>query len=137
MNEIQTHLKQFNQEVDVFAKTLVPEKVILLQKKIVLEALKRLVMKTPVDTGRARGNWQVTIGRSATAAIEAVDKAGGETIKKGLAAIAALPPYQVVWISNNVDYIEFLEEGNSRQAPEGMMSLTVEELKIMFSKAVE
>ncbi|MEN6306679.1 MAG: HK97 gp10 family phage protein [Anaerohalosphaeraceae bacterium] len=137
IHAIQTHLKQFNQEVDDFAKTLVPEKVILLQKKIVLEALKRLVMKTPVDTGRARGNWQVTIGRPATAAIEAVDKSGGETIKKGLAAIADMPPYQVVWISNNVDYIEFLEDGTSRQAPEGMMSLTLEELKVMFSKAVE
>jgi len=137
INEIQSNLKQFNKEVDVFVKTLVPEKVVLLQKKIVLEALKRLVMKTPVDTGRARGNWQVTIGRPATAAIDAVDKSGGDTIKKGLAAIGDLPPYQVVWISNNVDYIEFLEEGSSRQAPEGMMSLTLEELNILFSKAVE
>lgn len=137
INEIQSNLKQFNKEVDVFAKTLVPQKVIVLQKKIVFEALKRLVMKTPVDTGRARGNWQVTIGRPVTAAIEALDKSGDETIKKGLAAIAALPPYQVVWICNNVDYIEFLEEGSSRQAPEGMMSLTIEELKVMFSKAVE
>jgi len=129
-------LEQFNKEIDDFAQRLVPEEVVKLQKKLVLEALQRIVKKTPVDTGRARGNWQTTIGESAEAALIAIDKNGGATIAKGLAAIAELPPYSIVWISNNVNYIEFLEAGSSKQAPSGMVSLTVEELRSMFEKEV-
>ena len=115
-------LIQFNREIDAFARK-VPEEATTLQKKIVLEALRRLIEKTAVDTGRARGNWQVTIGSPATGQIEgdwpkttgapkttrpplrAQDDAH---ILNQLLALTNLPPYQVVWISNNVDYIEEL-----------------------------
>jgi len=127
-------LFQFNKEIQDFAKT-VPDKVTELQKKIVLEALRRLVQKTPVDTGRARGNWQVTIGNPAGGQLDTTDADGQATIAAGLAAIAGLPDYQVVWISNNVDYIENLEHGHSQQAPEGMLSITIGELRTMFEKA--
>lgn len=129
-------LEQFNKEIDAFTRDLVPAEVVKLQKKLVLEALQRIVKKTPVDTGRARGNWQTTIGESAETAIEVLDPDGGETIAKGLAAIGQLPPYSIVWISNNVNYIEFLEGGSSKQAPAGMVALTVEELRAMFEKEV-
>jgi len=52
-----------------------------------------------------------------------------------LAALAGLPAYQVVWISNNVDYIEELEHGHSWQAPHGMLAVTVAELRELFSSA--
>jgi hypothetical protein len=128
-------LIKFNKEIDNFAR-MIPDKAILMQKKIVLEALRRLVMKTPVDTGHARMNWQVTIGKPANGEIEGYDKEGKKTIARGLAAIKDLSAYKVVWISNNVTYIEFLEDGSSKQAPEGMLAVTVEELRMMFKKAV-
>jgi hypothetical protein len=143
------NLKQFNSEIDKFVKTI-PDMVTTLQKKIVLEALKRLVEKTPVDTGRARGNWQVAIDAAAEGQLIVTDKEGIATVEKGLSVLTNLPPYSVVWISNNVDYIEFLEygtsrgptakltsEGRSTQAPEGMLAITVEELQVMFEKAIE
>lgn len=125
------NLNQFNNEIDNFAKSI-PGKVIALQKKIVLEALRQIVLRTPVDTGRARGNWQTTIVQPAGGQLDAVDKQGDETITKGLAAIATLLPYQVVYIANNLEYIEFLEDGSSKQTPEGMVKMTVEELRQMF-----
>lgn len=128
------NLAQFNREVTQFAKSI-PGKVTVMQKKIVLEALRRLVKKTPVDTGRARGNWQVTIGSPVDGQLDKKDPEGDSTIAIGLAALAGLPPFQVVWISNNVDYIEFLEEGSSGQAPEGMLAITIEELRNMFREA--
>ena len=130
------NLKEFNSEIDAFTKTI-PDKVVALQKKIVLEALKRLVEKTPVKTGRARGNWQATIDAAAEGQLEVLDKDGGATITKGIAALTGLPPYSIVWISNNVDYIEFLEDGSSKQAPAGMLAITVEELRMMFEGIVE
>ncbi|RKY09814.1 MAG: HK97 gp10 family phage protein [Planctomycetota bacterium] len=125
------NLAQFNKEVGAFAAT-VPEKVSQLQAAIALEALKRIVEKTPVDTARARGNWQTTIGTPASEVLDETDMDGMATVQKGAAAIAELPPYQVVWISNNLDYIEFLEDGSSQQSPAGMVATTVEELRQMF-----
>lgn len=110
----------------------IPKQAVKLQRKVVLEALRRIVLRTPVDTGRARGNWQTTISHPATGQLETVDKQGDDTINKGLAAIATLPPYQVVYIANNLEYIEFLEEGSSEQAPDGMVKMTVEELRQIF-----
>lgn len=125
------NLLEFNKEIAEFAKTI-PGKVTELQRKIVLEALKRVVLKTPVDTGRARGNWQVSIGSPAGTKLDVTDKAGGETITKGLAVLTGLSPYQIVFIDNNLEYIEFLEHGSSKQAPTGMLKITVEELLEMF-----
>ena len=126
------NLAEFNREINEFAQNI-PNQVTVMQKKIVLEALRRIVLRTPVDTGRARGNWQTAIARPLTGQLETVDKAGHATITKGLQAVSNLPPYSVVWLSNNLDYIEFLEEGSSRQAPEGMVAITVEELRQMFT----
>lgn len=125
-------LDKFNAEVKEFFQKKLPSEVIKAQKKLVLEALRRVVQRTPVDTGRARGNWQVSIASPAESVLDASDKDGGGTISKGLAAMASLPPYQIVWISNNVDYIEFLEEGSSKQAPQGMVRMTVLDLRRMI-----
>jgi hypothetical protein len=127
-----SNLKEFNREVEDFVKTLPQKHIVPFQKKLVLEALKRVVLKTPVDTGRARGNWQVTIGSPAEGQLEGTGSSDA-VIARGLAVLANLQPYQIVWISNNVDYIEFLEHGSSKQAPEGMLALTIEELRVMFS----
>lgn len=144
-----SNIKQFNMEITKFAKSI-PGKVTKMQKHIVMEALRRLVEKTPVDTGCARGNWQVTIGSPASGQVSGDwPKTSGppkterpplrpednQTILNGLAALTGLPKFQVVWITNNVDYIEFLESGSaqgSTQAPEGMLAITVEELRGLF-----
>lgn len=128
-------LAQFNAEIERFSKKILPAQVVTFQKKLVLQALRLLVMKTPVDTGRARGNWQVTIDTPAEGQRDVMDAQGQATIAAGLAALESLPPFATVWISNNVDYIEKLEHGSSRQAPEGMMAVTVEELRAMFREA--
>jgi hypothetical protein len=145
-----SNISQFNTEIDAFAKT-VPDKVTDLQRKIVFYALMRLIEKTPVDTGYARFNWQTTIGSPAEGQVGERQKSTAKkgerhterppirpedqvVIDKGLAVIASLPPYQVVWISNNVDYIELLEDRWSKQAPEGMLAITVQELLLMFEK---
>src|SRR5690606_23664498 len=115
-------------------------------------------MRTPVDSGRARGNWQVTIGTPASGVVPVSDKQGGQTIAKGTETINAIPPFDVVWITNNMPYIEVLEyglfnppdpgpskdprpdrkgrvlvkDGYSQQAPQGMVGVTLAELRTMF-----
>ena len=76
-----------------------------------------LVLGTPVDTGRARANWQVNIGSPILAQLEQEDPSGTETISRNTARIRSRRSEQSIFISNNVPYIVRLNEGSSSQAP--------------------
>lgn len=125
-------LKKFEQALQRIARDLPREKVILLQKKIALEVLARLVLKTPVDTGRARGNWQVTLEQPARSIVNKESKTGKESIGEGGARIAQLRDFGVIFITNNLPYIEPLERGHSKQARAGMLGPTINELTLML-----
>lgn len=124
-----TNLRQFNARVRKLTKSLPRDQQVRFQKKIVLEALRRIVLKTPVKTGRARGNWQTTIN---TRPGNVLDVRSGDRnpISAGLSALGRLRPGQIVYLTNNVPYIIFLEEGTPNMAPIGMVKTTVQELTI-------
>jgi len=124
--------RRFNAEIEKFAKNLTPDEVVKLQKKVVFDALNKILMRTPVDTGRARGNWQVSIANYPFGEVRSTDRGGGTTTQKGAAALANLTPFQVVYIANNLPYIQALENGSSKQSPQGMMAVTYQELRTMF-----
>ena len=132
-----TNLDEFNFNIDKFTASI-PDKVVAIHKKITFEAFVRLVMKTPVDTGRAKGNWMPTIDAPFEGVLEVFDKTplgsfSSEANARIKTLLTALKPYQTTWICNNVVYIVALEEGHSqKQAPFGMMALTVEELRQIF-----
>lgn len=126
-------VEQFNQKLRDFATKHVPEQVAKMERKIALEALQRLARKTPVDTGRARGGWQVEIGQFPKGQVDRLDRDGQTTIAAGAAVIAQIgSPVRCV-IANNVEYIEALEHGHSQQAPNGMLGLTADELGRTFA----
>jgi len=111
-------VRKFNREMRKFAKKQIPEVVARATAQIVLNVLKIAVEKTPVDTGRARGGWQVSIGSLPTPN-KRKDKNGGPTIASGSSKAALAPPYQIIFISNAVEYIEVLENGLFRPADPG------------------
>lgn len=95
---------------------------------ICLDLLSGIVMKTPVDTGRARGNWQASIGSPRMTQLETTDANGDVTIAAAQDAVSQAPG-NVFWITNNLPYIMRLEyEGWSKQAPRGMARLTIDEM---------
>lgn len=104
------------------------ERVALIAMKIAIEALNRVVMKSPVDTGRFRANWTVAVGQQDLTTSEQVDPSGNATIAKGSAIILGQKGPAVIWISNNLPYAQALENGHSQQAPMGMVALTYNEL---------
>jgi hypothetical protein len=151
------NLARFTRTVENFAKNLPAVQVQRLHQAIALEGLTRVVLRTPVDTGRARGNWQVTQGSPASGFnLGAADKNGGGTISAGNSKIAQAKPFTITWITNNLPYIEVLEFGQfeppnpgpskqkrqrgktlvkngfSVKAPEGMVRVTVAELEMAF-----
>lgn len=137
IKDVRSNLKSFQRAVDRFSRTVPAAKVNLMQRKLALQALRGLVHKTPIDTGRARGNWQTTTATPAEGAIGGITRKGqsvsSSPIEKGSVAIRAAQPFGVIWISNNLPYIEALEDGSSTQAPNGMLATTLSELRTQFS----
>lgn len=101
-----------------------------LVRRVALAADQAVVMGTPVDTSRARSNWVVEIGRRASGT-RAPYSPGDKGSTGGASAAAAIQQGQGViasydidrdnsiHITNNLDYIERLNDGYSAQAPAG------------------
>lgn len=96
------------------------DKVDRVRRASVLELFQLVIMSTPVDTGRLRGNWQTTINSPAGGVREAMDPSGSMALADVVANLGSL--LDVVWLTNNLPYVERIEyDGWSRQAPEGMV----------------
>lgn len=85
-----------------------------------------LVLATPVDTGRARANWQASTSAPITQANDDTDKQGGATISRNAARIRQRLGGQDIFITNNVPYIEQLNQGSSAQAPANFVEQAIQ-----------
>lgn len=94
-----------------------PKNVAVNVNRAALRILSVVVPATPVDTGRARGNWQTSIGSPLLGETGRLDKTGGVTINAGRAALSGRKAEQTIYITNNVPYIGRLNDGYSAQAP--------------------
>jgi hypothetical protein len=112
------------------------ERILTATKKVAFEVLKRVVEKTPVDTGRARGNWIVSVGAPDHSADGAEDKSSGglATVSREATKIKAISEPATIFVQNNLPYIEKLENGSSVQAPAGMVAVTIAEIQAGFVK---
>jgi hypothetical protein len=97
-------------------------------RAVALKALTKFIKRTPVLTGRLKGNWQVGVNDEPEHPVETEDKPGGTTIAKGNAQIAQAGPYSVIYIVNNLPYASFIENGGSKKEPAGMVKVSLEEL---------
>ena len=98
-------------------------------RKTGLQILRGVTLKTPVDKGRARGNWQLD-SKNISAQLEVLDKSGGRTIGNAASKLNSLKQvkYPTIYIVNNLPYIEKLERGSSTQAPSGMVDTTIKQV---------
>lgn len=105
-------------------------------RKITLEAFRRVVMRSPVDTGRFRGNWQPTVGTIATSSLITEDKSGAATVANIAAFVESVKRGDVIYLTNNLAYARRLEYGWSSQAPEGMVGRTAAEFQQVINASV-
>ncbi|PAW51656.1 hypothetical protein CKQ80_23880 [Pseudomonas moraviensis] len=101
---------------------------------IAMAMLNEIVLRSPVDTGRFRGNNIVTVGAPVYTATESLDPSGGLTITRGLAAMTGLEPYTQVFIQNNLPYAAELEDGYSKQAPAGIYETSFNGVSQAYSR---
>jgi len=87
--------------------------------------------------GHFRGNWQLGVGSMPTVELARVDPTGAATQGAILAEIPAEAAGKVYFLANNVPYAQRLEDGYSRQAPSGVVGLTVTMFQQIVREAVE
>lgn len=126
------------------------------QKSYAFAVYASVVKKTPVDTGRARGNWNVSVGHEDTSTDDPSGyktsyrkrqkknaNEGKKTIrppaKLKYSDMSSIPDPngdESIFISNNLPYITALEYGSSQQAPAGMVGVTLANNERIFDAAV-
>ena len=119
MASFANQLNQFNVKTQSKVNTVV--------QRVGLRLLGKLVMRSPVDTGRFRGNWQLQLNDIPSGIVETVDRDGGPTITTGESELAGAAIGDAIYITNNLPYAQVLENGHSQQAPTGMLAITVAE----------
>ena len=97
-----------------------------------------VVRLSPVDTGRFKGNWQLTIGAPSSSSLLRYDESGGITLGDMQRVVRTLTPGQVAYIQNTVTYGYDLEYGSSAQArdPDGMVRVTAAKFTMLVNEAV-
>lgn len=136
MTGYQTGNNTFSIDLARFAKRANVEMKLVVQK-ISMEAFKRIILRTPVDTGRARANWGCTIGSPRLPVqLDTTDKSGNPTTAAMVAEVQKFPGDGRLFMVNNLPYIGELENGSSQQMPSGMVRATMAEMAgFMGSKA--
>src|SRR4051812_34763497 len=91
---------------------------------------------SPVLSGRLRGNWQVGLNAPVTGQLARTDKSGEVTISAGRSVLNGAKAGGIIFLSNNVPYAQRIEFGWSKQAPAGIVRITVARFQTMLDKAV-
>lgn len=108
----------------------------LVVRKVALDMGSRVVLRSPVATGRFRANWQYGVGQPNTALLETVDPTGQTSIGRISSGAVTAKLGDVIYISNSLPYALKLENGWSKQAPAGMVGLTVTEFQAAVDRSV-
>ena len=134
---------QFNVNLDKILKKA-GDNASAIARKVALELYTKVVQKSPVDSGRLRGNWNVglngvdnteyPIDASALGSLPS-----GSGLTRSASALSSFKIGDTIFITNNMPYVYKLEYGlyndgpktvggYSRQAPQGFVRITYKEV---------
>lgn len=127
----------------------------------VLIIFERVIMRSPVDTGRFRANWVASFGNPSTETKDAVDRNGAGTVKTMQDAVLSYAVGGLFYLCNSLPYALVLEYGRypnppkfgskkrgetektihvvngfSKQAPQGMVRLSAREFAYAALKSL-
>ena len=110
-------------------------------RKVSFELFSRVIMRTPVKTGRLRGNWQATTDKPAQSEVNRDDNQA-PTNQRGVGSSSAKQAMEelvlgignptVFHLTNPLPYARVIEYGDphgSEQAPQGMVRVSVAEFQ--------
>lgn len=86
--------------------------------------------------GRLRANWNASIGMPDFSTSIVRDQSGGSTIARGNGVVSQWKGGDI-YLMNSLPYVREIEyEGHSKQAPAGMVRITVTEFQTFIDQAV-
>lgn len=106
-------------------------------RKTAIDMFGRIIMRSPVDTGRFRNNWYVSIGGPSSRTTENVDPSGSNAMARVAEAAARYKLGDTIYMTNSLPYAWRLETGWSKQAPAGMVGITVAEFQQIFNRSAK
>jgi len=128
--------REFALDLKKFGKVTRKQATLIFQK-ITIDLDTRIVLGTPVDEGRARGNWFPSINTPSTAMDEkSLDKSGSKAIAAVTSTATGAKLGETVWMTNNLPYILPLENGHSGQAPEGMVDINLNAVAAQYGGSI-
>lgn len=123
-------------------------------REFAILAFSRVIMRSPVDTGRFRANWNISYGSPDTNTSAITDPSGAGKLAAVNAAVLSFPIGGVFYLCNSLPYARVLEYGEypdppirgsqkrgedeptihvvggySKQAPRGMVRVVAAEMK--------
>ncbi len=105
-------------------------------RKACIDLYRSIVEKTPVDTGRAKASWGISTTGAAAPQTNETGYSQSELVGiiDGYVSDFKLTVNDsTVTIVNNLEYMEYLEDGTSQQAPYGMVALSLAEFEAYFN----
>lgn len=104
-------------------------------RAVAFDMFSRIIVRSPVDTGRFRGNWQIDVHIVPAGWAEQYDKGGQGSIDRGRINLTKFRLGNTISMRNNVPYSIALEHGHSGQAPQGMVKVTMVEFGAITAAA--
>jgi len=108
-------------------------------RKACIDLYRAIVEKTPVKFGRAKASWSLATSHAS----DVHDNEDGysfneidQIIQENVSGFKLSVHDSTVFIYNNIEYIEYLENGTSKQAPAGMVSISLVEFETFFNNAL-
>ena len=118
------HIRQFEKDLNDFSAQLnvAVEKVVI---KIALDLHAKISRRNPVDTGRSRASWDIKEG-SPSDFLPPEGTYRGAKPQDG----SKLTGRTITFVTSAVHYVEYLEKGSSKQAPAGMIDISLAEVYV-------
>ena len=127
MSDQAANVKEFNANITAFAEAMRVDSR-LAYKRIIFDIWRRIIKRSPVDTGRFRASWTIN-QETPDETVQAPDqKSYSYKATFDESKLNWTQAYPMLWINNSLPYAERLETGWSKQAPSGVVGLTILEI---------
>lgn len=132
-----SNIKEFEGELDSeVIKTV--RRFVQLHKAIGLYTYRRIIDRSPVCTGRFRRNNNISVGEPDETIVPPADTdectgtIRAPSLGEAQLRLVPLKPFDVIWINNPLPYAGALEWGHSKQAPEGVYEVALQDAEAKY-----
>jgi hypothetical protein len=130
--EFTADLRAFAEQIDADLDQVV--------RKTAIDLYGKVVERTPVDTGRARANWNISTDSPDFTTTDAgqypeMQNNAALTAATKAERVLGQGDVRVVWIANGLPYINRLNHGHSQQAPSAFVETAITEVEAEIDAA--